>query len=147
MAKKTAPVEKTQGGARTAFTDEQIGHIKSKILELIPQGWTIRQALAEPDMCSISVLSAASVRVSVRPSATLDDLEAVIRKHCSCNFSQPLERLRGMADLNLIDLGAAVTEGVAALARKYGFSQNASRAAAPRSPWRSRSARSRLRQC
>jgi hypothetical protein len=78
-------------------------------------------------MCSISVLSAASV--------------------CSCNFSQPLERLRGMADLNLIDLGAAVTEGVAALASKYGFSQNASRAAAPRSPWRSRSARSRLRQC
>jgi hypothetical protein len=30
MAKKTAPEEKTQGGARAAFTDEQIAHFKPK---------------------------------------------------------------------------------------------------------------------
>jgi hypothetical protein len=56
VTKKTAPVEKTQGGARTAFTDEQIAHVKSKILELLPQGWTIRQVLGEPDMCSMTYL-------------------------------------------------------------------------------------------
>jgi hypothetical protein len=54
MAKKVAPVEKTLGGARTAFTDEQVAHIEDKILELIPQGWTIRQVLAEPNMCSMT---------------------------------------------------------------------------------------------
>jgi hypothetical protein len=38
MGKKPAPEEKTQGGARTAFTDEQIAHIKSTILyrDLLP---------------------------------------------------------------------------------------------------------------
>ena len=51
MAKKTAPVENSQGGRRTAFTDEQVAHFKSKILELVPQGWTVRQVLAEPDIC------------------------------------------------------------------------------------------------
>jgi hypothetical protein len=29
VAKKTAPLEKTLGGARTAFTDEQLAHIKA----------------------------------------------------------------------------------------------------------------------
>lgn len=56
MAKKTAPVEKTQGGARTAFTDEQIAEFKAKLLELIPQGKTLRQILAEPGMCSMTYL-------------------------------------------------------------------------------------------
>jgi chromosome segregation ATPase len=65
------------------------------------------------------------VRVSVRPSATLDQLEAVIRKHCSGNFSQPLERLPAIEDLNLTDLGSTVVEGPAQLVSKYGFSQNA----------------------
>jgi hypothetical protein len=55
VAKKTAPDVKTLGG-RTAFTDEQVAHIKSKILELIHQGWTIRQVLAEPDVCSLTYL-------------------------------------------------------------------------------------------
>lgn len=65
------------------------------------------------------------VRVSVRPSATLDQLETVIRKHCSGNFTQPLERLRAKDDLSLTDLASAVAEGTAALVSKYGFSQNA----------------------
>jgi hypothetical protein len=65
------------------------------------------------------------VRVSVRPSATLDQLETVIRKHCSGNFSQPLERLRAKDDLSLTDLATTVAEGTAALVSKYGFSQNA----------------------
>lgn len=56
MGKKIAPGENTQSGARTAFTDEQIDHIRAKLLELIPQGWTIRQVLAEPDMCSMTYL-------------------------------------------------------------------------------------------
>jgi len=56
VAKKTAPVEKTQGGARTAFTDEQIAEFKAKLLELIPQGKTLRQILAEPGMCSMTYL-------------------------------------------------------------------------------------------
>jgi hypothetical protein len=56
VTNKNAPAEKTLGGARTVFTDEQIAHIKSKILELIPQGWTIRQVLAEPDMCRMTFL-------------------------------------------------------------------------------------------
>jgi hypothetical protein len=56
VARKTAPVEKTQGGARATFTDKQVAHIESTILEKIPQGWTIRQVLAEPDMCSMTYL-------------------------------------------------------------------------------------------
>ena len=56
MATKTAPVEKTQGGARTAFTDEQIAQFKAKILELIPQGKTLRQLLAGEGMCSMAYL-------------------------------------------------------------------------------------------
>src|SRR6266851_1323876 len=47
---------KTQGGARTAFTDEQIAEFKAKLLELIPQGKTLRQILAEPGMCSMTYL-------------------------------------------------------------------------------------------
>ena len=56
MAKKTAPVEKTQGGARTAFTDEQIADFKAQLLELIPQGKTLRQILAGKGMCSMTYL-------------------------------------------------------------------------------------------
>lgn len=65
------------------------------------------------------------VRVSVRPSATLEQLEAAIRKHCPGNLSQPFERLRAKDDLSLTDLASTVTEGTAALVSKYGFSQNA----------------------
>jgi hypothetical protein len=45
MTKKAYPVEKTQCGSRIAFTDEQIAHFKAKLLELIRQGWTLRQIL------------------------------------------------------------------------------------------------------
>ena len=63
------------------------------------------------------------VRVNVRPSASLDQLEAVIGKHCSGNFSQALERLRNTENLTLTDLGSAILEGAPALVKKYGFSQ------------------------
>ena len=63
------------------------------------------------------------VRVNVRTSASLDELEMVIRKHCSGNLSQALERLRNAEHLNLTDLGAAILEGSPALVSKYGFSQ------------------------
>jgi hypothetical protein len=53
VVSKSAPAEKAQGGARTV-TDEQIAHIKTTILEKIPQGWTIRQVLAEPNMMRTS---------------------------------------------------------------------------------------------
>jgi predicted ATPase len=65
------------------------------------------------------------VRVNVRPSASLDQLEAIIRKRCSGNFSQALERLRNKDDLSLSDLGSTIAEGAASLVRKYGFSQSA----------------------
>lgn len=41
---------------RPGFTDERVANIKAKLLVLIPQGWTIREMLAEPDMCSMSYL-------------------------------------------------------------------------------------------
>jgi hypothetical protein len=56
VAKKTAPVEKTQSGARSTFTDEQIADLKAKLLERIPQGKTLPQILAEPGMCSMTSL-------------------------------------------------------------------------------------------
>ncbi len=65
------------------------------------------------------------VRVNVRPSGTLEELEAVIRDHCSGNFSQALERLRSKEDLSLTNFGLTITEGSASLVSKYGFSQNA----------------------
>jgi len=36
VAKNTARAENTLGGARTAFTDKRVAHIKSQILELTP---------------------------------------------------------------------------------------------------------------
>jgi energy-coupling factor transporter ATP-binding protein EcfA2 len=63
------------------------------------------------------------VRVNVRSSASLDQVELVIRKHCTGNFSQALERLRTTEDLTLTDLGSAILEGAASLVEKYGFSQ------------------------
>lgn len=46
IAKKTAPAQKNPIGA-PSFTDEQIAFFKSKVVELVPQGWTVRQVLAE----------------------------------------------------------------------------------------------------
>jgi PHP family Zn ribbon phosphoesterase len=63
------------------------------------------------------------VRVTVQPSASLDQLESVIRKHCTGNFSQALERLRNTENLTLTDLGSAILEGAPALVKKYRFSQ------------------------
>jgi predicted metal-dependent phosphoesterase TrpH len=65
------------------------------------------------------------VRVSVRSSPSLEQLEAVIRKYCSGNFSQALERLRTKEDLSLTDFGSTIAEGAAALVKKYKFSQSA----------------------
>ena len=63
------------------------------------------------------------VRVTVKRSASLQQLEAVIRRHCSGNISQALERLRIEEDLSLTDFGATITEGSVSLVKKYGFSQ------------------------
>jgi PHP family Zn ribbon phosphoesterase len=63
------------------------------------------------------------VRVNVRPSASLDQLETVIRKYCAGNISQALERLRNKQDLSLSDLGTAIIDGSPSLITKYGFSQ------------------------
>lgn len=63
------------------------------------------------------------VRVNVRPSASLDQLESVIRRHCSGNISQALERLKNEEGLSLTDLGTAILEGAPVLVKKYGFSQ------------------------
>jgi hypothetical protein len=46
MAKKTASEEKQRKGA-PSFWDEQVAHIRAKLLELILQGWTVRQVLAD----------------------------------------------------------------------------------------------------
>ena len=63
------------------------------------------------------------VRVTVKRSASLQQVEAVIRKHCSGNISQALERLRLSEDLSLTDLGAAIAQGAASLVKKHTFSQ------------------------
>ncbi|WP_316158308.1 MULTISPECIES: TrlF family AAA-like ATPase [unclassified Bradyrhizobium] len=63
------------------------------------------------------------VRVTVRRSPSLQQLEAVVRKHVSGNINQALERLRMLDDLSLTDFGAAIIEGAPSLIKKYGFSQ------------------------
>jgi len=65
------------------------------------------------------------VRVTVRRSTSLHQLESVIRKRCSGNISQPLERLRTTEELSLTELDTAVSEGASSLVKKYGFSQGA----------------------
>jgi hypothetical protein len=88
------------------------------------------------------------VRVSVRRSASLEQLETVLRKHCSGNISQALERLRSRDEVSLTELAAAVTEGAVSLVKAYGFSQAAAErigqgGASLAWPWRSRNVRSR----
>ena len=65
------------------------------------------------------------VRVTVRPSSSIDALEEVIRDHCTGNISQALERLRNVPDLHLTDLAASIAEGTPSLIRNFGFSQGA----------------------
>jgi energy-coupling factor transporter ATP-binding protein EcfA2 len=63
------------------------------------------------------------VRVNVRTSAGLDQLETALRKHCSGNISQAVERLKATSDLSLTDLGEAILAGAQALVQRYKFSQ------------------------
>lgn len=63
------------------------------------------------------------VRVNVRTSAGMDQVEAVLRKHCSGNISQAIERLKATPDLSLTDLGETILAGAQALVQKYKFSQ------------------------
>src|ERR1700737_3780623 len=95
MVTKTAPVIKTQGGARTAFTDEQVAHIKSKILELIPQGWTIRQLLAEPGTCSMTYLYRDSLPVDEKSVSNSPSLGRDFRESAVGLVLYP--RARGLA--------------------------------------------------
>lgn len=53
MATKTAPDEKKPTG-RPSFTPLQIATFKERVLELLPQGWTVRRILDEPGMCSMT---------------------------------------------------------------------------------------------
>lgn len=65
------------------------------------------------------------VRVRVIPSPELDELESVIRQHCSGNISQAIDRLRNRDGLNLTDFGTTISEGASALVTKYGFTRAA----------------------
>jgi hypothetical protein len=65
------------------------------------------------------------VRVNVRRSRQLGQLEAVLRKHVSGNINQALERLRAYEELSLLDLSTAIREGAPKLVAEYGFSQAA----------------------
>ena len=65
------------------------------------------------------------VRVTVRRSRELGELEAALRKHVSGNINQALERLRGYEDLSPMDLADAIREGALKLVVEYGFSQAA----------------------
>jgi ABC-type lipoprotein export system ATPase subunit len=65
------------------------------------------------------------VRVSVRRSRQLGQLDAIIRKHVSGNINQALERLRANTDLNVSELAEAIRAGAAQLVIDYGFSQSA----------------------
>jgi len=66
------------------------------------------------------------VRVSVRRSRQLGQLEAVLRKHVSGNINQALERLRDHEGLSLVDLAEGIREGAFKLIAGYSFSQAAS---------------------
>ncbi len=65
------------------------------------------------------------VRVGVRRSRQLAQLETVMRKHVSGNINQALERLRANTDLNVSEFAEAIREGAAKLIIEYGFSQSA----------------------
>jgi hypothetical protein len=65
------------------------------------------------------------VRVTVRRSRQLGQLEAVLRKHITGNINQALERLRANDSLSLLDFSAALREGAFKLISDYGFSQAA----------------------
>ena len=62
VAKQVAPEEKKVG--RPGLTDEQIAHFRSKILERIPQGETLRQVLAGPGMCSMMYFLSSCCRMT-----------------------------------------------------------------------------------
>ncbi len=55
MGKKTASDEKKPTG-RPSFTPTKIATFKERILELLPQGWTVRRILKEPGVCSMTYL-------------------------------------------------------------------------------------------
>jgi hypothetical protein len=63
------------------------------------------------------------VRVTVRRGASLQQLEAVLRKHCRGNISQPLDPLRTNQTLNLTELATAIMNGAPTLVASHGFSQ------------------------
>jgi hypothetical protein len=52
VTKKAATEKKNDVGA-PGYT-EQVAHFRSKMLDLIPQGWTVREVLTEPGMCSMT---------------------------------------------------------------------------------------------
>ncbi|MGA9869190.1 MAG: hypothetical protein WBQ75_22380 [Acetobacteraceae bacterium] len=65
------------------------------------------------------------VRVNIRRSRTLGQLEATLRRHVSGNINQALERLRTFEELSLLDFASAIRDGAFRLITEYGFSQAA----------------------
>ena len=50
------------------------------------------------------------MRVNIRRSRQLGQLEAALRKHVSGNINQALERLRASEELSVLDLANAIRE-------------------------------------
>ena len=65
------------------------------------------------------------VRVNLRRSQQLGNLEATLRKRVTGNINQALERLRAIESLSLLDLSSAIKDGASKLVLDYGFSQAA----------------------
>jgi hypothetical protein len=65
------------------------------------------------------------VRVSVRRSRQLGQIETVLRSHVPGNISQAVERLKTHSDLSLVDLGEAIRHGAMRLIVEFGISQAA----------------------
>jgi AAA domain, putative AbiEii toxin, Type IV TA system len=65
------------------------------------------------------------VRVNVRRSRQLGQLETALRNHAPGNINQAVERLRAHDDLSLMDFSQAIREGASKLIAEYGFSQSA----------------------
>jgi hypothetical protein len=60
------------------------------------------------------------VRLNMRRSRTLGQVEATLRRHVSGNINQALERLRAFEELSLLDLAKAIRDGAFRLVTEYG---------------------------
>ena len=63
------------------------------------------------------------MRVTVRRSKQLTQIETTIRKFISGNINQALEQLKSRSELSLVDFAEAVRNGPVQLVSEYGFSE------------------------